>query len=330
MKSLDDKFIPIVLCAGLGTRLKPLTEYIPKVVCPLIDKPLAFYNIEKFLKMGFQTVHCNVHYLSEIVESELIEACKYFGYDPRRIRFWYEKDLLETGGGIARIYQELAQEAKSNLKKDLIVVSGDIVADFPLSEMILRWEKRDSHEMALMCTKKLLLDRNDATYVCENENYIIGFGEKFGSNLKRPNNKKLFTNHQIIHYSVVNASKVIKNSSIDLFFRPIIEANNKIINFNYSDDLFWFNIGTPQEYEEAINYFINNKNRINLAFSMPRDLKIKLKEKDSALKNKQNELDNSSIIISFRETKNNLNKYLSLNEICSSTGNNGSKFFIVV
>ena len=134
--SLQEKYTPIVLCAGFGTRLKPLTDFIPKVVCPLIDKPFAFYNIEKFFKAGFHTVHCNTHYLPEIVKTELIAACKFFGYDPYRIRFWHEEDILETGGGVARIFKELCKENTENKNKDLIVVSGDIVADFPLHKII--------------------------------------------------------------------------------------------------------------------------------------------------------------------------------------------------
>ncbi len=42
MTNINDKFIAIVLCAGFGTRLKPLTDFVPKVACPIIEKPIAF------------------------------------------------------------------------------------------------------------------------------------------------------------------------------------------------------------------------------------------------------------------------------------------------
>lgn len=45
---MNKKFIPIVLCAGFGTRLKPLTNFISKAACPIINKPVSFTNIEQF------------------------------------------------------------------------------------------------------------------------------------------------------------------------------------------------------------------------------------------------------------------------------------------
>src|SRR6185312_3415468 len=136
--------------------------------------------IEKFFQAGFDTVHCNIHYLSDIVQHELKNACEYVGYNPNRIKFWHEKDILETGGGIARIYHELCLENSSHLKKDLIVVSGDIVADFPLENMLFCWQNKKENEHALLCTNKLKQIRKDATYVDENSHYVLGFGEKFG------------------------------------------------------------------------------------------------------------------------------------------------------
>lgn len=314
MLDLEEKYIPIVLCAGFGTRLKPLTNYIPKVVCPLIDKPFAFYNIEKFFKFGFSTVHCNTHYLPDIVKNEIMSACNFFGYNPNRVRFWNEDNILETGGGIARIYKELCQENPSNRKKDLLVVSGDIVADFPLEDMVSTWEQRQESEQALMCTKNLKTPQKDATYICNNQNHILGFGENFFLQSKLENiTAKNFTNHQIISGSIVVNSNLEKKSSIDLFYRPILNTGKKIINLNYDESLYWFNIGHPIDYLEAIEFFSHNeKNCINYAFDMPEKLGILIK--DRPLKNYTSE---NKIILSFRNNEHKLKNLLSLNELCS-------------
>ncbi len=322
--SFSEKYIPIVLCAGFGTRLKPLTEYIPKVVCPLIDKPFAFYNIEKFFKAGFKTVHCNIHYLPDVVKAELISACEFFGYSSNRIRFWHEDDILETGGGITRIFKELCAENPDYLNKDLIVISGDIVADFPLEKMIERWENKVGNELALMCTRNLLQMRKDATFVSEDLTQVLGFGEKF---FQLEKNKKLvaklFTNHQIISGNIVNKCIVEKKSSIDLFYRFIISMDKKIINFNYENYLYWFNIGTAKEYFEAIHYFheknISLKDRNNYAFNYSDSLKHKI---DSFLKKNVhylNEINENKIIITLRNVKHINKKYISINEMCGGT-----------
>lgn len=328
---IQEKYIPFVLCAGFGTRLKPLTDFIPKVVCPLIDKPFAFYNIEKFFKAGFQTVHCNIHYLPEVVKIELINACKHFGYDPNRIRFWHEENILETGGGVTRIFKELCREDPENENKDLIVVSGDIVADFPLSQFVQRWECKTTNELALLCTKNLKNFRKDATYLNDDLTYVLGFGENFA---KKESNKnlpaKVFTNHQIISAKVVKNCLVEKKSSIDLFYRPIINSGNKVINFNYDESLYWFNIGTPQEYLESIQFFIENKeNCINYAFSIPASLNEKVINYLKTAPEKKSLEDKNSIFISFRSTEKKLDAVVSLNDLCHNTSENNSIFLII-
>lgn len=323
----NKKYIAIVLCAGFGTRLKPLTDFIPKVVCPLIDKPFAFYNIEKFFKAGFETIHCNTHYLPEIVKTELISACKNFGYEPNRIRFWNEENILETGGGIARIFKKLSEEDAENEKKDLIIVSGDVVADFPLTEMITRWENRSEDELALLCTKKMEEFRKDGTYISEDSSYILGFGEKFGeSAADKKLQAKVFTNHQIVSGNIVKNSLVEKKSSIDLFYRKMIQLKKKVINFNYGESLYWFNIGNAREYLEGIRFFANReklKSCINYASSMPERLKsaIDLYEKNICQEKENcnflNDLQNidDKVFLSFRENKNKQSKYVSLNKV---------------
>lgn len=316
---LEEKYIPIVLCAGFGTRLKPLTDFIPKVVCPLIDKPFAFYNIEKLFKAGFHTVHCNTHYLSDIVKTELIEACKFFGYDPNRIRFWHEEEILETGGGITRIFQGLCQENSLNINKDIIVVSGDIVADFPLEAMISRWEIKNERELALLCTRNMAQFRKDATYVNQNLTQVLGFGEKFATSEENNNCvAKVFTNHQIVSGSVVKKCAVQKKSSIDLFYREIINNKNEIINFDYSDSLSWFNIGTPQEYFECIQHYLKDKDLSsieNYSFHIPHDLQEKIDLYLGGYLEIKKESKNK-IIISFRNRDKNCNKSISLNAVC--------------
>ena len=74
-------------------------------------------NIEIFLKAGFEKVHCNTHYLDAEVRNELTQAAIHYGYDPSRIVFWHEEEVLETGGGIVRIYQDLVGQNNENKEK---------------------------------------------------------------------------------------------------------------------------------------------------------------------------------------------------------------------
>ncbi len=132
-------FIPIVLCAGFGTRLRPLTHYVPKPVVPVGKVPVAYHSIKQLLEAGADTVHCNTHFLPNIVEQELRAALAEDGYEQSRIRFWNEPEILETGGGIARIVHELLSENRGKWHgRDILAIAGDVFANPPLAAMIKR------------------------------------------------------------------------------------------------------------------------------------------------------------------------------------------------
>lgn len=266
-------YIPIVLCAGFGTRLRPLTQFLPKVVCPLVDKPFAFYAIEQFFQAGFPVVHCNVHYLAPIVQQELQRACAFFGYDPQRLRFWYEDPILETGGGISRIFHALCQEDPRHTHQDLLVASGDVVAAWPFAKMITRWEHKAADEWALLATKKLVEARRDATYIDSTHNHILGFGEAFCQQQDAGSTAQgvLFTNHQIISHQLLRDCPISPVSSIDLFYRRALQLGKRIANYVYPESHYWFNVGTFREYQEAAQFFVgkNTASCVHTGFLMP-------------------------------------------------------------
>jgi len=255
-------FIPIVLCAGFGTRLKPITNVIPKVICPIIDKPLAFFSIEKFFKYGFEYVYCNTHYMPDLVENELKACASHFGYNPERIIFFKEDKILGSGGGALNVVQNLYQENESNKEKDVIIASGDVVADFPLDLMISVWKNRTEDELALMLSLRLTEDRDDILCVSKNGKNVLGFGKEFPCENKSLSiDKRLFSNHQIISAELFKDQKLSFISSVDLFYRKILTQHRKsIIHLAYPESVHWFNVGDIWEYRKCIQYFCEKKN----------------------------------------------------------------------
>ena len=59
----------VILSAGLGTRLRPLTDKMPKVMIPIAGKPLLEHNIEQFKKYGVSEFFINLHYLPDVVKN---------------------------------------------------------------------------------------------------------------------------------------------------------------------------------------------------------------------------------------------------------------------
>lgn len=89
----------MILAAGLGTRLKPLTDVMPKAMVPINGKPLLWHTIQKLKKSGFDEIIINLHHFGEQIV-EYVELNDGFGID---IVFSDESDqLLDTGGGIKK------------------------------------------------------------------------------------------------------------------------------------------------------------------------------------------------------------------------------------
>jgi NDP-sugar pyrophosphorylase family protein len=89
----------LIFAAGLGTRLKPLTDTMPKAMVPVNGKPLVQILIERLKAIGVTEIVINVHHFAQQI-IDFVEANDHFGID---IKFSDETDmLLETGGGLKK------------------------------------------------------------------------------------------------------------------------------------------------------------------------------------------------------------------------------------
>lgn len=89
----------MIFAAGLGTRLKPLTDTMPKALVPVASQPLLWHVVQKLKAAGFERIVVNVHHFAQQI-IDYLQANNNFGLD---IRISDETDgLLETGGGIKK------------------------------------------------------------------------------------------------------------------------------------------------------------------------------------------------------------------------------------
>jgi mannose-1-phosphate guanylyltransferase len=120
-----------VLGAGLGTRLRPLTDELPKPLVPIFQKPLMTFAFDHLIDIGIDKFFINTHRLPEIFRSAFPEN-RYSGIDLTLVN---EPVLLETGGGIKNIEAQLGSEP-------FITYSGDVLTDVPLRPLIDEHFKR--------------------------------------------------------------------------------------------------------------------------------------------------------------------------------------------
>ena len=114
----------VILCAGLGTRLRPLTDTIPKVMVPIGDKPLLQYHIEWLVKNGITDIGINLFYLPESIVNHFGDG-SLFG---ARIFYSHQKELLEPATGFKNFEQFVGDD-------QCLVIYGDNIFELDLNEM---------------------------------------------------------------------------------------------------------------------------------------------------------------------------------------------------
>lgn len=135
-----------LLGAGLGTRLRPLTNVLPKPLVPLFHKPMVAWAAERCMAAGIEAFAVNTHHLPEkwqdpawgVPCGDWRESSLHGGnglvamegeWNGRPTHLFHEPDLLETGGGIRNIAEWIGGD-------DVLVHNGDIYSSMPLPKLI--------------------------------------------------------------------------------------------------------------------------------------------------------------------------------------------------
>jgi len=114
----------MILAAGRGERMRPLTDALPKPLLEVAGKPLIARHLEALARAHMTDIVINVSHLGERIESALGDGRRF----DVRIRYSREDEALETAGGIAKALPLLGEEA-------FAVVNGDILTDFDFARL---------------------------------------------------------------------------------------------------------------------------------------------------------------------------------------------------
>jgi MurNAc alpha-1-phosphate uridylyltransferase len=123
----------MILAAGRGERMRPLTDRTPKPLLPVAGKPMIQYHIEALAAAGVRDIVINLAWLGAQLRTALGNGSR-FGV---RIEYSDEGDAaLETGGGVFKALPLLGKEA-------FVVVSGDVWTDYPLVDCMKKLSSAD-------------------------------------------------------------------------------------------------------------------------------------------------------------------------------------------
>ncbi len=218
----------IILCAGFGTRLKPITNIIPKPLVKVNNKEILLYILELLAKSNIKNIVINSHYLSEQIK-KFIDKIR-FNFNFESIQVIYEPEILDSGGGVKNACKYIDDE-------EFLVINGDCIYldDFnnPIELLQKTWNKKNMNIL-------LLLNEKDKA---------IGYDGKGDFNLdkniilREKNNQYIFTGMQIINREIIESIDKIKFSLNEIYDLP-----NSYGVVNLSN---WLHIGTEDNLKAA-------------------------------------------------------------------------------
>jgi len=243
----------MILAAGLGKRMRPLTDHTPKPLLKVAGKPLLEYQIERLILAGATSILINVSYLADQIEA-FIAARDWL----IPIRLSKETSPLETAGGI----QKALEEGSLNSDEPILLVNGDIWCDFDLTLPSLNKTVLNKAALAHL----ILVDNPNHN---PSGDFILGPDQQVSSGkstgksankIKKQESSSLtFSGISLIHPSLIPPSS---DQPPPLALGPLLKsaADQGRVTGEYFSG-YWLDVGTPERLAQLERYIINKQQK---------------------------------------------------------------------
>lgn len=235
----------MIMAAGVGSRLDPLTQDVPKPLVPIANKPVMDILFEKLLDIGIKDIVANTHYKAE----KIIDRYK---NNKIGINFNYvnEKELSGTAGGVKKC-QFFFEEGE-----DFIVLSADGLYNANLQKAIESHKKAGA--IATIGIKKVAMEEipNFGVVVTDKKGFITGFQEK--PSIKEAKSDCINTGIYIFNYEIFKY--IPENTFYDFAKNVFPDLLSKEIKINtFKVDEYWSDIGTIDQYIQSTKDLFEKK-----------------------------------------------------------------------
>lgn len=237
----------MVLAAGLGTRLRPLTELIPKPLVPVCNCPMLSIVMSNLYRAGIRGFAVNTHYLPEMINTHIHQS-KFNKYT----HIYHEPEILGTGG-------PLINAKKLLTRNDFFILhNSDILTNINLSAMI-------SHHFASQKKVTMALLDGPENKVCfTQDGQVHDILESLGKN--PPGSRKMtYAGIMIISIDIFKYLPAVPvNCSIIRALIDMIEAEPGVVGGYLEPDSYWNDLGTIEQYFNAHHNIL-----VDHSFSLP-------------------------------------------------------------
>jgi NDP-sugar pyrophosphorylase family protein len=235
----------MIFAAGKGTRLKPVTDHIPKALVPFNGKPLLQVIIEKCKLYGISDITVNTHHFAGQI-NDFLSNNSNFGVN---INISDESELiLDTGGGLKKASKFLSGD------EPILLHNVDIICDIDLSEFFNQHKKNNS--LATL----LVMERNsNRRFLIDYDNNLCGW-----ENITTKERKWVSTNNRNLLPVSYCGIAIVESKFLSLIpFNGVFSlidvfleiAKHYPVKTYLSNTIQWFDVGTIEKLEEAQRLF---------------------------------------------------------------------------
>lgn len=225
----------VVLAGGKGTRLKPYTIAIPKPLVPVGETPILEMIIQKLKESGYNHITLAVNHLADLIKAFFNDGSKW----DINIDYVVEDKPLSTMGPLTLI---------KDLPDNFLVMNGDVLTDLDLNALYQTHIKTKT--LFTIAAQERMEKIDYGVLIKGDDNLLVGFEEK-------PSYKFLVS--MGIYYVNKKVLDFIPQKTFfgfDHLMNEMIARNTYPTIFEYSGR--WLDIGRPDDYEKALQTFINN------------------------------------------------------------------------
>ena len=236
----------VVLAAGEGRRMRPLTRSRPKAALPVLGRPAIGIVCEKLLRAGAASIHCNLFHLGDLLERETEGR----GWP---LTFHRERELLGTGGGIGNMARDL--EAY-----DLVLLhNGDIVSNIDLERAVAHHSERGG-----LFTMVLVDSGPPASVSCDPDGAVTGIGGDVGDGGLGYTGIALFDPAALDFFPRNEPGGLVECLRAMMRSRP-----GSVVGYDASAGALWDEIGSPERYLELHRRILVGRDRFDPLLEPP-------------------------------------------------------------
>ena len=227
----------LVLAAGLGTRLRPLTEEVPKPLLPVLGRTVVERTLDELVEVGCEAVALNLHHRGGAIEERL--GASYRGMS---LVYSWEEELLGTLGALAPLAEFFSPV------REVLIINGDSLCRWPLSRLVRRHRERQARATFLLARRADAAEFGGGVGVGR-RGRLVSF-RPAGPSVEPASRRYVFAGAHLLERELLRGIEARPSDIVRELYEPLLQAGEPLATLTTGRR--WHDLGTPGRYRHGL------------------------------------------------------------------------------